>query len=86
MAGKKRTYYAGSYSYLAADGRYLYYTMPTKVCRYDMGTGRKTTKATCKAASGSVYGVKISNGSLYYVIKKAPYGTRTGSLRKLGLK
>ena len=51
-----------------------------------MGTGRKTTKVKCKAASGSVYGVKISNGSLYYVIKKAPYGTRTGSLRKLGLK
>ena len=86
VAGKKRTYYAGSYSYLAADGRYLYYTMPTKVCRYDMGTGRKTTNVKCKAASGSVYGVKISNGSLYYVIKKAPYGTRTGSLRKLGLK
>ncbi len=86
VAGKKRTYYAGSYCYLAADGKYLYYTTPSKVCRYNMSTGSKATKAKCKTASGSVYGVKISSGSLYYAVKKVPYGTRTGSLRKLGLK
>lgn len=86
VIGKRNRYYTGSYSYLSEKGNYLYYTTPTKIYRYDMKKGSKKVVAKYSKSSARIYGMKISNGNLYYSVKKAPYGTRIGSLKTIKLK
>lgn len=79
--GKSRTYYAYSYSYLARTGKYLYYTTPTKVYRYNMSTKSKSLQATCRASTGKIFGLGISGTAPYYVVKKAPHKSALSTVK-----
>ncbi len=69
------SFYIGQYGRLAANGKYLFYSTPDKVKRYNIVTGESKdifTLDTQGAATGYIYGLGYVNGRLCYVAKSSP--------------
>lgn len=70
--GSSKNYYPGIYSRLAyADGK-LYYSGDKEIYAYDIVTGEKGKVLEADVSKGYVYGLKASNGMIYYQTAKSP--------------
>ena len=70
--GNPSSYYRGAFSGLSLKNRELYYNTATQIRKYSLKDGSDTVVATPDTKNGYIYGSRMREKGIQYVIKKSP--------------